>query len=89
MRMTFARSYNKFLPLAQNCTLVAQCNPCAAALVPLSCLPPLLPHMKVQEKCTSHLPHLQPFCKKMLFPSSLEMMTLRNVLHQRYRVPPY
>ena len=72
----FARSCIKFLPVAQNCTAVAQCNPYATALAPPSRLPPSLPHFKFQEKFTSHLPDLQWFCKEMLFPSLLELLTV-------------
>ena len=57
----FARSCTKFLPVAQNCTAVAQCNPCATALAPPSRLLPLLPHFNFHEKFTSHLPDLQWF----------------------------
>ena len=42
----FACCCTKLLPLAQNWTTGAQCNPCATALASLSRLPPLLPRFK-------------------------------------------
>ena len=75
-KLMFARSCTKFLPVAQNCTALAQCNPCATALAPTSRLLPSLPHFKFHEKFTSHLPDLQSFCKEMLFPSLLELLTV-------------
>ena len=54
----FARSCTRFLPVAQKCTTVAQCNPFANALVPSSRLPPLLPHFRSHKKFTNHLPDL-------------------------------
>ena len=72
----FARSCNEFLPVAQNCTALAQYNPCATALAPPSRLPLLLPHFKFDRKFTTHLPDLQWFCKEMLFPSLLELLTV-------------
>ena len=69
-----ARSCTIFLPVAQNCTTVAQCNSCATAPLPSSRLPLLLPHFEVHAKRTSHLPDLQWFPKEMLFPSSLELL---------------
>ena len=63
-----ARSCTKFLPVAQNCTAVAKCNPCATALAPPSLLPPSPLQLKFEEKFISHLPDLQWFCKEILFP---------------------
>ena len=72
----FARSYTTVLPVAQNCTAVAQCNPCATALAPPSRLPPSLPHSKFHGAFTTHPPDLQWFCKEMLFPRLLELVTV-------------
>ena len=43
----FAPSCTKFLRVAQNCTTVAQCNPCATALAPSSRLLLLLPQLNL------------------------------------------
>ena len=72
----FARSCTKFLQVAQDCTAVAQCNPCATALAPPSRLLPSLLHLIFNKKFTSHLSDLQWFCKEMLFPSFLELPTV-------------